>query len=196
DFLRQVNGWLKKSMAASGRAKASARFDADDERGARPSGSRLAVAERYTEAATSDPPRASGTMLIDERVVLFIDDDMETLSNFRREVQRESYTAEFALSGARGLNRILSPSPPDLVVCDLTVQDLDGLSVYRAALASDAGWRSRFLFLSDTFVRRGKLELAGFNGVVLEKPVQGQALRAAIRAGLSSRQPLTASGGG
>jgi DNA-binding response OmpR family regulator len=193
DFIRQINGWMRKSVA-NARSKATARFD-DDDYNSRPSGSRLAVADpRHTDA--SDPPRASGTMLIDERIVLFIDDDMETLSNFRREVQRESYTAEFALSGTRGLRRILSASPPDLVVCDLEMQDLDGLAVYHAALATDLGWRTRFLFLSDTFFRRSKLELAGFDGVVLDKPVSGQALRAAIRAGLSSREPLSASGSG
>jgi CheY-like chemotaxis protein len=190
DFIRQINGWMRKSAA---RSKAS-RLD-DDDYNARPSGSRLAVADaRHADA--SDPPRASGTMLIDERIVLFIDDDMETLSNFRREVQRESYTAEFALSGTRGLRRILSASPPDLVVCDLEMQDLDGLAVYHAALATDLGWRTRFLFLSDTFFRRSKLELAGFDGVVLDKPVAGQALRAAIRSALSAREPLTASGSG
>lgn len=153
------------------------------------------AAESHPSAA-SDPPRASGTMLIDERVVLFIDDDMETLSTFRREVQRESYTAEFALSGNRGLNRILSSAPPDLVLCDLTLQDMDGPAVYRAALASDPRWRTRFIFLSDTFVRRSKLELLGFDGVVLEKPFSGQTLRAAIQRALAVGETLTASGAG
>lgn len=226
DFLRQIKSWLNKAPASSGRMKTAPRVDVDEERArpsanrlrisptsstasiASPAGVVSPASTGSTASAgstawpssdsnaMSDPPRASGTMLIDERVVLFIDDDMETLSNFRREVQRESYTAEFALSGARGLSRILAPAPPDLVLCDLTLQDMDGPSVYRAALASDPRWRTRFMFLSDTFVRRARLELFGFDGTVLEKPISGQALRATIQRALSAQNAVAASGRG
>lgn len=200
DFLRQINGWLKKSGVSSQNMRAAPRIE-EEERFSRPSGERPATREVRSVSdpsfvALSDPPRVSGTMPIDQRVVLFIDDEMELLSSLRREVQRESYTAEFALSGNQGLKRILSPSPPDLVVCDVLMHEPDGKTVYRRAVAADRTWRSRFVFLTGAFSTSLRAELGGFEGLVLEKPVRGDKLRYAIRRALNSLLEAQASSGG
>jgi DNA-binding NtrC family response regulator len=190
DFLRQLNGWLKKTGVSSQQLRAAPRFD-DEGRLSRPSGGGSAARDVRTVSdpsfpAVSDAPRPSGTMPIDERVVLFIDDEMELLSTLRREVQREPYTAEFALSGNQGLKRILSPSPPDLVVCDVLMQAPDGPAVYKRAVAADPSWRSRFVFLTGAATHNLSRQLEGFAGVVLEKPVPGETLRNVIRRALGS----------
>ncbi|MFZ5896890.1 MAG: response regulator [Myxococcota bacterium] len=205
DFLRQINGWLKKSGVSSQYLRVAPRLEPnEEERVSRPSGARAAVREARTVSdanlpavpALSEAPRASGTMAVSGRVVLFIDDDMEMLSSLRREVQGEPYSAEFALSGNQGLKRILSPTPPDLVVSDLLMQEPDGAAVYQRALAADPNWRTRFLFLTGAYVHQKMAGLLdGFEGVILEKPVRGDELRTAIRRRLSILQRASALGG-
>jgi CheY-like chemotaxis protein len=138
---------------------------------------------------TSSPPvgRTSGTLPIQLPVVLFIDDDMAALSALRREVQSEPYSVEFALSGTQALRRILSATAPNLVVSDLLMPEPSGADVYRRAVAADARWAERFVFVTGAgIVPEVSDFLNGFSGVVLEKPVRGEQLRAVIREGLAT----------
>jgi CheY-like chemotaxis protein len=119
--------------------------------------------------------------------VLFVDDDMAALSAIRREVQREPYVVEFALSGNHALRKILSPTPPDLVVSDLLMPSPDGIEVYRTALAADPRWKRRFVFLTGAGIAP---EIAAFiqdyPGLVLDKPLRGEKLRTVIRESLAA----------
>jgi CheY-like chemotaxis protein len=130
--------------------------------------------------------------------VLFIDDDMTALSELRREVQSESYTAAFALSGAQAVRQILSACPPDLVVCDVLMPAPNGPEVYRQVVAADARWRARFVFITEpTYDPSVSAFLSSFDGAVLEKPVRGDQLRQRIRRSLAEfdSRMRTASGG-
>jgi len=113
---------------------------------------------------------------------MFIDDDMGTLSGFRRDVQSEPYLVEFALSGAQALRRIFSPSPPSLVVSDILMPSMSGVEIYRQAVAKDKIWEQRFLFVTGAGYAAEVSEFSeNFKGLVLTKPVEGQRLRRAIR---------------
>jgi len=199
-FLRQVGAWLKKSGVSSAYLRAAPRVD--DERASRPSAARISSSElgRVSEtniSVQSEAPRVSGTVIVSERVVLFIDDEMEMLSLLRREVQGEPYSAEFALSGTQALKRILSSSPPDLVVADMRMPEPDGAAVYRHAISANRSWRSRFLFLTGAFPERSTLgSLEGFDGAVLQKPLRGPELRKTIRQRLSLLDATAGSSGG
>lgn len=196
DFVRQVNGWLKRgSGISSGTLRAATRAEAgDDELASRPSGARPAArrvvaadAPTPVESASLGPSGRSGTLPIDLPVVLFIDDDMAALSALRREVQREPYSVEFALSGTQALRRILSTTPPSLVVSDLLMPEPGGAEVYRRAIASDPKWAERFVFVTGAgIVPEVASFLTNFNGIVLDKPVRGEQLRAVVREGLAS----------
>ncbi|MGC4093450.1 MAG: response regulator [Polyangiaceae bacterium] len=206
DFLRQINGWLKRSGVSSAYLRAAPRIEpGDEDRSSRPSGPRVPAGETRTlsdpnlraqRERPSDAPRTSGTVVSGAKVVLFIDDQMDVLSGLRRDVQGEAYSVEFALSGAQALKRILSESPPDLVVSDLLMPAPDGAAVYKRAVQADKTWRSRFLFLTGAFIDRSKLDaLEGFDGVVLEKPVRGDQLRTTIRRCLAQLEATRALGG-
>jgi CheY-like chemotaxis protein len=143
----------------------------------------------FAVPSASPSPRVSGTRALDWPLVLFIDDDMGTLSGFRREVQTEPYAVEFALSGTRALERIASEAPPDLVVSDLLMPEPAGPEIFRQALAIDPSFRDRFIFVTGAS-RIGEMGgfLVGLRGAVLYKPVSGQDLRSAIRRALAVRE--------
>ena len=190
EFLRQINGFLKLGTAShpalsSARIRAAARIETTEEpeaptenRASSPPSSSSAGA---TSAAYPDR-RFSGTMPVANHTVMFIDDDMGTLSGFRRDVQSEPYLVEFALSGAQALRRIFSPSPPSLVVSDILMPSMSGVEIYRQAVAKDKIWEQRFLFVTGAGYAAEVSEFSeNFKGLVLTKPVEGQRLRRAIR---------------
>lgn len=202
ELVRQVNSWLKRGHS-SGKMRVAARIEEEDPL-ARPSGARraaptISAAPEATSDSLREPPRVSGTLPIFEPTVLFIDDDMGTLSAFRREVQREGYTVEFALSGTQALRRIISGNPPSLVVSDLLMPEPNGAEVYRRAVENDASWSDRFVFVTGASMMPGMSDfLARFRGRVLQKPVQGERLRAAIRDALHAHhlEEAARAGGG
>jgi CheY-like chemotaxis protein len=211
ELLKQINAWLKIAVHTSHtRLKISSRTDLprlEQKETPSPAVSQepAGVSARSAAAAqepvhrpsfpelgvqTASPiPRVSGTRALDWPLVLFIDDDMGTLSGFRRDVQTEPYTVEFALSGTRALERIASEAPPDLVVSDLLMPEPAGPEIFRQALAIDPSFRDRFIFVTGAS-RIGELGgfLVGFRGAVLYKPVSGEDLRSAIRRGLALRE--------
>jgi CheY-like chemotaxis protein len=193
DLVRQVNRWLKQGAASSGRMKAAPVVevtpeDAVQERtsGTRRVAERLGIdSEQRVEALV--PPRAvSGAVALDLPTVLFVDDDMLALSAYRREVQSEGLSIEFALSGTQALRRIVSPNPPDLVVCDVLMPDPGGQQVYLRAIAANPSWTSRFIFITGAVAVQGVADfLASFGGPILYKPIEGEQLRSIIRQRLS-----------
>jgi CheY-like chemotaxis protein len=199
DFLRQLSGWLKHAtgLSSSKMRTADRTEPREDELSTRPSGARPTArqlnlpAELVAERGSVQPSsRNSGTLAVQLPVVLFIDDDMTTLSALRREVQAEPYSVEFALSGTQALRRILSATAPNLVVSDLLMPEPGGAEVYRRAIAADPSWRDRFVFVTGAgIVPEISSFLSSFPGIVLDKPIRGEQLRAVIREGLSSAQP-------
>jgi CheY-like chemotaxis protein len=202
DFLRQLSGWLKHATGlSSSKMRAASRSEPRDDdlsmrpSGARPTAQRVAPATELSSESSSSQRAiraagTSGTLAVDLPVVLFIDDDMTSLSALRREVQSEPYSVEFALSGTQALRRILSATAPNLVVSDLLMPEPGGAEVYRRAIAADASWRERFVFITGAgIVPEIASFLSSFPGVVLDKPIRGDRLRTVIREGLAALQP-------
>jgi CheY-like chemotaxis protein len=196
-LVREVNRWLKRTN--SGNMRAALTATADDRY---PSGTR-AVASAAASASSSGPPssdsmsgrRTSGTVRLDAPTVLLVDDDMTVLSGFRRCLQAEDLTIEFALSGGQALRRLLSEKPPDVVVCDMLLPDISGVDVYQRAIAVDPSYRQRFAVATGAsnipFVATF---LATFGGPVLYKPVEPAQLSLAVRTCLSGARMFLKSG--
>jgi len=190
-LVREVNRWLKRGASSGNMRVASvASNPGADER--RPM-STLTVSRSSGsgsfEAVSSPPPsrstggRPSGTVRASAATVLLVDDDMTALSGYRRQLQTENLTIEFALSGAQALRRILSETPPDVVVCDMLLPDVSGVDVYRRAVASDPSFRQRFTVATGASGVSAVAEfLQGFGGPVLYKPVDTSLLVSAVRA--------------
>ncbi len=155
-LVREVNQWIKR-LTSSGHLRAAAPVTAEE--------------------------RDSGSMRVATPSVLFVDDDMGVLSSYRRLLQGENVSAEFALSGSQALRRLLSESPPDVVVCDMLLPDITGIQIFQRAVAADASYLKRFVVATGAATMPMVAAfLAGFGGPVLYKPVTGERLVAAIRA--------------
>jgi len=182
ELVRHVSRWLKQKDAGS-----ALRPQAPDPRSARASSQsgqrvRLLSERPPVDAARSRrsrPPIATSGTILRMPTVLFIDEDMEALSLYRREVQGEPYRADFALSAQQALRHIDSGERPQLIVASL---EPSGIDVYERAVQADASWRDRFVFIVSTSrSTRGKEFLEGFRGTVLRRPVEPEQLRSALR---------------
>jgi CheY-like chemotaxis protein len=79
--------------------------------------------------------------------VLFVDDDWTMLSSYRTMVA--GYVdAEFVSSSDDAFTRILSDTPPEVVVCDVVMPGLSGADIYRRAVLLDRRWANRFIFVT------------------------------------------------
>jgi DNA-binding NtrC family response regulator len=112
---------------------------------------------------------------------LFVDDDWSMLRSYRTTLGQE-LEAEFLTSGEEAIRRILSESPPDIVVCDIVMPFVTGADVYNRAVTIDPSWRERFLFLTGASSTRVVVDfLNEHEGRVLFKPVPFNRLLDAIR---------------
>jgi DNA-binding response OmpR family regulator len=69
--------------------------------------------------------------------VLCIEDHPEMIELIRMILGRQGFEVEGAVSGREGL-RIMRINPPDVVLLDLVMPDVDGWEVYRQIRADDA----------------------------------------------------------
>jgi CheY-like chemotaxis protein len=184
-LVREVNRWLKR-MNSSGHMRAAPVTSTEDKY---PSGARISASFAASAPPGSDAHggrRTSGTLRVDAPTVLLVDDDMSVLSGFRRSLQTEDFSVEFALSGAQALRRMVSDKPPDVVVCDMLLPDISGVEVYERAIAHDPSYRQRFAVATGgSGVGFVASFLAGFSGPVLHKPVNAVQLASAVRTCLS-----------
>jgi CheY-like chemotaxis protein len=198
-LVREVNRWLKRlNSSANMRA---ARAIASDERalsGTHAAARAAAAAAPPSSGALStpnSPRRPSGTLRVDAPTLLLVDDDMAVLSGFRRHLQAEDISIEFALSGGQALRRMLSDKQPDVVVCDMLLPDISGVEVFHRAVAADPSYRQRFAVATGGYaVPEVAAFLAGFGGPVLKKPVDPGQLSQAVRSCLSVRRPILKTG--
>jgi CheY-like chemotaxis protein len=184
-LVRQVNRWVK-SHPSSGRVRSAAVAATADSGVAHSSGTlraaRAVVSEESPAAralarAASDPDAACAAP-----VVLFVDEDMAVLSEYRRMAQSFDAIVEFALSGAHALRKIQGFEAPDVVVCRAQLSDLPVADLYRRAITGDPSWRERFVFVV------GSDEHLQIEAATLRRPVDGLRMRDAIR-NAASRAP-------
>lgn len=203
-LVREVNRWLKRYNSAgslsSGNMRAALASSSDESRA---SGTRPAVVIAAPSASLSPISdgaievgrRTSGTLRVDASSVLLVDDDMTVLSGYRRHLQNEDLSVEFALSGAQALRRLLSHNPPEAVICDMLLPDLSGIEVYQRAVAAEPSYRQRFAVATGASAMPEVAEfLATFKGPVLHKPVQPSQLSAAVRTCLAGARTQIKSG--
>jgi CheY-like chemotaxis protein len=196
-LVREVNRWLKR-VNSSGHMRAALAQSTEDRS---PSGTRPAALVVPSAPPSSDSlgvlaGRKSGTVRVDAPTVLLVDDDMTVLSAFRRALQTEDISIEFALSGAQALRRMLSDKPPDVVVCDMLLPDVAGAEVYQRAIAAEPSFRQRFIVATGaSAVPAVATFLASFSGTVLYKPIDPAQLTLAVRGCLMGARPFVRSSG-
>lgn len=185
EFVRQVNRWLRaKDPMAPNRTPSTemgavSRAPSSGERRKSGKSTPPPAPDRKLERLSRPPARpSSGTKRL-LPTVLFIDEDMEALSAYRRDVQGEPYRADFALSAAQALRHLDSEARPDLIVASL---EPSGIDVYDRALALDPDWKKRFVFVArQSRSVRANTFLEAFRGLVLKYPVDAGILKDALR---------------
>jgi CheY-like chemotaxis protein len=193
-LVREVNRWLKRVNSSANMRVAP--IAEKHPSGTRPTASLAASAPPSSDALSGlGMRRTSGTVRVDAPTILLVDDDMTVLSGFRRCLQAEDISIEFALSGGQALRRMLSDTPPDVVVCDMLLPDVSGVEVYQRAVLAEPSYRQRFAVATGgSTVPAVAAFLATFSGPVLFKPVEPAKLASAVRTCLSGARPFRNSG--
>jgi DNA-binding NarL/FixJ family response regulator len=116
------------------------------------------------------------------KTILIIEDEPQTRQNLRTILEMEGFRALAAPNGRRGVEAA-HHEKPDLILCDVTMPDLDGLGVVKELRAAPATAAIPFIFLT---ARGERQDLrAGMNlgaDDYLMKPVTASELLAAIEA--------------
>lgn len=180
-LVREVNRWLKR-LTSSGNMLVARKLSQEEKA---PSGSHAAarpVPASAGSGAASGERRPSGTLRVQAPTLLLVDGDMAVLSAFRRQLQAEDVSIEFALSGSQALRRLLSDTAPDAVVCDMLLPDVSGVEVFQRVVAANPSYRSRFaVATAGSAVPEVAAFLSTFGGPVLKKPVDAGQLAQAVR---------------
>lgn len=124
-------------------------------------------------------PRAASAAL--QGRLLVVDDEPLIGSAVGRELEDE-YEVVTDTSGASALDRIARGETFDLILCDLMMPGMSGMELYQRVVARWPAEAAKFVFFTGgAFTPRAHAFLAGLPNPVIEKPFDGQSLRAAIR---------------
>jgi CheY-like chemotaxis protein len=118
--------------------------------------------------------------------VLIVEDDRDLRRMFRQSLQMAGFEVREAGDGPTAL-RSIDHDPPDLVVLDLMLQMIDGLTI-RAELATNVHTRH----IPVVIVTGSALDLDHLDVCVLRKPVLPDRLVEAVRRCLAAGPPASA----
>ena len=112
--------------------------------------------------------------------VLAIDDDAAVTHLLKRGLTQEGFVVDTANSGLTGLHRALD-NPPDLIILDIMMPDMDGLEVLARVRATDLHLPVLVLTARDELADQVKGLEAGATDYVI-KPFEFSVLLARVRA--------------
>lgn len=122
-----------------------------------------------------------------ERLML-IEDDADLAKSIGLALGRDGYLIDHAISGLEGLSRVVE-NPPDLVLLDLNLPDMDGLSICREIRANSAVQDLPIIMLTARAQEHDRvlgLDLGADDYVV--KPFSVRELKSRIQALMRRRQ--------
>ena len=86
-------------------------------------------------------------MILDDRATILVIDDTPTNLSLLNQLLREHYRVKLANSGLKGLNLAVT-APPDLILLDIMMPEMDGYEVCRRLKADTATARIPVIFLT------------------------------------------------
>jgi DNA-binding NarL/FixJ family response regulator len=134
-------------------------------------------------SASAPPPTAvSGALHLSLPKTLFVDRDPAVLAEYERALKLEPLIPKFEQSSDRALESILSPDPPDVVVCDVLMPRISGMQLFDRSVAHDPTWCHRFVFVTAEYAPQAVTDfLRSVEARVLQKPVEIDRLVRAVR---------------
>ena len=126
-------------------------------------------------------------MTADKRI-LVIEDDSVTRKLLERELTKEGYQVETASDGVRGLTAV-DAKRPDLILLDIVLPELDGMSLLRA-LKRRSDTRSIPVIMLTSVAEPSKMVDAISSGArfFIVKPFQIPALLSKVETALSEKK--------
>ncbi len=128
------------------------------------------------------------------RTILIIDDDESFRATLLFALEGDQFTGMQAENGRKGMEMALV-NPPDLVLCDISMPEMDGFATLREFRAHDRLMAIPFIFLtgkSDSGLMRQGMDLGADDFLV--KPVMVNEVKAAITARLSRLEMIAQQG--
>ena len=128
------------------------------------------------------------------KTILIIEDDAQTRENLQLILDMEGFRALTAANGRIGLDLARRESP-DLILCDVSMPELDGHGVLRGLRANEATAAVPFIFLTARGEKRDVRD--GMNlgaDDYLSKPLDAEDLIAAIETRLARHHAVQATG--
>jgi DNA-binding response OmpR family regulator len=120
---------------------------------------------------------------LQRKVVLVVEDDADARAIFRDAIRAAGFTVVDVSDGLEAL-RIIEASPPALVVLDVRLPMLDGISV-REEIAANAATRDLPVIIVTAFdIDRRRVH----NARIMRKPLTPEELVGAVRSALSDRR--------
>jgi len=140
-----------------------------------------------TQAICADSHRLPNSELFDMKKVLVIEDEGETLQNLVLMLEMEGFKALSAPNGRIGVN-VARREIPDVILCDVSMPEMDGYSVLETLRADSATGSIPFIFLTAKGDKRD-LRLGMNLGAddYLTKPAGAEDVLGAIRTRLARR---------
>lgn len=118
--------------------------------------------------------------------ILLIEDTSDILENLTEYLEIEGYTILVANNGKKGVE-LASAFIPDLIICDVLMQEMDGYEVLRLLLATAKTHDIPFIFstsLSEKFDKTQSLELGTDDYIV--KPFELETLLKMVKTRINS----------
>ncbi len=122
--------------------------------------------------------------------ILLVEDNPTVLSNLRKMLESEGFTVSTATNGRAGI-AAAQQTPPDLIVCDIMMPDVNGYEVLTTLRQQTATATVPFIFLTARTERRDfrqGMELGADD--FLTKPFTREELLEAVRAQLDKQKML------
>jgi PAS domain S-box-containing protein len=136
-----------------------------------------ATAPAAAPAKRDDGPAADAPA---RRRVLVIDDEPALAAMIRRVLSKD-YHVDLAVDAREGLERLESPEPYDVILCDLMMPDMTGMDLFAEVAKRHPGLERRFIFMTGgAFTPRATEFLAQVSNRRLEKPFETAVLKAAV----------------
>ena len=118
---------------------------------------------------------------------LIIEDNENNLELIRLILEQAHYKTRFAMTGLEGVQQVLS-IPPDFVILDIQLPDINGLEVLKRIRASNVG-KNIPIFAMTSYAMSGDKEklLAAGCTAYIEEPIDTMLVIGQIQAALSKQ---------
>ena len=94
-------------------------------------------------------------MILDKRPTILVIDDTPANLSLLNELLRENYRVKLANTGIKGL-ALAAKAPPDLILLDIMMPEMDGYEVCRRLKADPVTARTPIIFLTAKMEKIGR----------------------------------------